>query len=65
MATIPAPHHVLFDLTCPHCHKMNLVAVIPAPDASVYSEREVECAHCKKPWEVSLPGPVMAGPFPK
>ena len=63
MATAPAPH-VLLDLTCPHCH-MNLLAVVPATGASAYSKYEVECAHCKKPWEASLPGSVMSGPFPK
>jgi hypothetical protein len=63
MGTIPAPH-VLLDLTCPHCHKINLLAVI-AVGASVYSERAVECAHCKKTWEASISGTIIAGPFPK
>ena len=65
MATIPALHHILLDLTCPHCHKMNLIAVVPAQGATSYAEVAVECAHCKKTWEPSLPGPVMSGPFPK
>jgi hypothetical protein len=64
MATIPAPH-VLLDLTCPHCDKMNLVAVVPAPGPATYVERAVECAHCKKLWQEPLPGAIMAGPFPK
>jgi hypothetical protein len=65
MGTTPAQDHVLLDLTCPHCHKMNLLAVVPAPGATSYVERAVECAHCKKTWEASIPGTVMAGPFPK
>jgi len=64
MGTTPARQHILFDITCPHCHKMNLVAVIPAPSGD-YSERGLDCAHCKKTWQALLPGPVMAGPFPK
>jgi hypothetical protein len=63
MSTTPTSH-VLLDLTCPHCHKMNLIAVVPTGPNS-YSEHEVECAHCKEAWQPSLPGPVMAGPFPK
>jgi hypothetical protein len=43
---------------------MNLIAVVPTGPNS-YSEHEVECAHCKEAWQPSLPGPVMAGPFPK
>jgi hypothetical protein len=58
MATIPAPHPLL-DLTCPHCHKMNLLAVVSAQGASSYSEHAVECAHCKKIWERLLPGPIV------
>jgi len=64
MGTIPTQHHLL-DLICPHCQKKNLIAVVPAQVASSYCERAVECAHCKKVWKPSLPGPVMAGPFPK
>jgi hypothetical protein len=44
---------------------MNLIAVVPAPGTNNYSEGEVECAHCKKVWESSLPGAIIAGPFPK
>jgi hypothetical protein len=29
----PTQHHILLDLTCLHCHKMNLIAVAPALDA--------------------------------
>jgi phage FluMu protein Com len=64
MATIPVPH-TLLDLTCPRCHKMNLLAVVPPQCASSYSEHAVECAHCEKIWEASLPGPIVSGPFPK
>jgi phage FluMu protein Com len=65
MATIPASHHILLDLTCPHCNKTNLLAVIPAPGAATYVERTLECAHCKKTWQPCVPGEIMAGPFPK
>jgi hypothetical protein len=65
MATIPLQEHILLDLTCPHCQRINLLAVVPAQDASSYVKCAVECAHCKKTWEPSLPGPVMSGPFPK
>jgi phage FluMu protein Com len=65
MATIPPQEHILLDLTCPHCKRMNLLAVVPAPGASSYVERAIECAHCKKVWEPSRPGPIMSGPFPK
>jgi transposase-like protein len=64
MATIPTQHHDLFDLTCPNCQKMNLVAVVSV-SGNDYSEHAVDCAHCKKTWQALLPGPVMAGPFPK
>jgi hypothetical protein len=65
MATISPQEHILLDLTCPHCQRMNLLAVVPAQDAISYVESAVECAHCKKTWEVSIPGTVVAGPFPK
>ncbi len=63
MGTIPKQHHIF--LTCPHCQRNNLLAVAPTQGASSYVECAVECAHCKKVWKPSLPGPVMAGPFPK
>jgi hypothetical protein len=65
MGTVPTQHHLLLDLTCPHCNKTNLLAVVPAQGASSYSEHAVECAHCKKIWEASLPGAIVSGPFPK
>jgi hypothetical protein len=65
MATIPPQEQILLDLTCPHCQRMNLLAVVPASGASSYVERAVECAHCKKVWEASILGTVVGGPFPK
>jgi len=65
MGTAPTQHHILLDLTCPHCHKMNLLAIVPAAGPANYVERAVECAHCKKTWEATVPGAIIAGPFPK
>ncbi len=65
METEPAPLNVLIDLTCPHCHKRNSVAVDTHSGASNAAAREVQCAHCKQAWEPVLSGPIMAGPFPK
>jgi hypothetical protein len=65
MGIAPTQPHILLDLTCPHCQRMNLLAVVPTQDASSYVERTIECAHCKKTWEASIPGTVVAGPFPK
>ena len=63
--TEPAPLNVLVDLTCPHCHKKNSVAVDTHSGASNAAAREVQCAHCKQAWKPVLSGPIMAGPFPK
>src|SRR5712691_615619 len=63
--TGPAPLNVLVDLTCPHCHKNNSVAVDAHSGASNAGPREVQCAHCKQVWAPVLSGPVLAGPFPK
>jgi len=60
-----APLHVLVDLTCPHCHKQNSVAVDTHSGTSSAATREAKCAHCKRTWEPMLSGPIMAGPFPK
>jgi hypothetical protein len=60
-----APVHVLVDLTCPHCHKGNLVAVDKHSDGGDPGQKEVKCAHCSETWEPSLPGPILSGPFPK
>jgi phage FluMu protein Com len=65
MGIAPTQHHILLDLTCPHCQRMNLLAVVPASGASGYVECAVECAHCKETWEASIPGTVVGGPFPK
>ncbi|HKW62927.1 MAG TPA: diguanylate cyclase [Candidatus Acidoferrum sp.] len=59
------PLHALVDLTCPHCRKTNAFAVIHDAGLSRARHEAVLCAHCKKSWEPVIPGPVMAGPFPK
>jgi len=60
-----APLHVLVDLTCPHCEKKNSFAVIQEGGPNQALREEVLCAHCKKAWDPVVPGPIMAGPFPK
>jgi diguanylate cyclase (GGDEF)-like protein len=59
------PLHVLVDLTCPHCQKKNAFAVIQDSGSRQALHEKVICAYCKKDWEPVIPGPVMAGPFPK
>lgn len=59
------PLHALVDLTCPHCRKRNAFAVIHDDAPGKTTHEKVLCAHCKKSWEPVIPGPVMAGPFPK
>jgi len=59
------PLHVLVDLTCPHCQKKNAFAVIQDAGPSQALHEKVLCAYCKKAWEPVIPGPIMAGPFPK
>ena len=59
------PLHVLVDLTCPHCQKKNAFAVIQDAGPRQALHEKVICAYCKKGWEPVIPGPVMAGPFPK
>ena len=75
------PLHALVDLTCPHCRKINAFAVLheakpspgpspksstqPSPNLNQVRHEAVLCAHCKQSWEPVIPGPVMAGPFPK
>lgn len=61
----PAPLHVLVDLSCPHCQKMNSVAVDMLSGANEASRQEVQCAYCNRAWRPSLSGQIMAGPFPK
>jgi diguanylate cyclase (GGDEF)-like protein len=60
-----APLHVLVDLTCPNCHKGNLVAVDAVADAPPEGTKSVKCAHCNRDWEAPLSGAITAGPFPK
>jgi diguanylate cyclase (GGDEF)-like protein len=59
------PLHVLVDLTCPHCQKKNSFAIVQDSEANQALREEVLCAHCKKAWDPVIPGPIMAGPFPK
>lgn len=59
------PFHVLVHLTCPSCHRGNLVAVDSGAKSIGAGPQSVQCAHCNKPWEAPLSGPVAAGPFPK
>lgn len=59
------PLHALVDLACPHCQRTNAFAVIHNAGPSQARHETVLCAHCKKSWEPSIPGPIMAGPFPK
>lgn len=59
------PLHVLVNLTCPHCQKKNAFAVTQDAAPSKALHEKVICAHCKKAWEPVIPGPVLAGPFPK
>lgn len=59
------PLHVLVDLTCPHCQKKNALAVIQGAAPRQALRGKVTCAYCKKAWEPVIPGPIMAGPFPK
>jgi diguanylate cyclase (GGDEF)-like protein len=63
--TKPTPLHIMVDVTCPHCDKKNSFAVIQDPEPSEAGHWQVRCAHCKEAWEPLLPGPIMAGPFPK
>jgi diguanylate cyclase (GGDEF)-like protein/predicted Zn finger-like uncharacterized protein len=61
----PGPLRILVDLTCPHCHKQNSIAVDTHSGTSDAARREVQCAHCKQSWEPLLSGAILAGPFPK
>src|SRR5690242_14514280 len=65
MASTPTPPHVLTEVTCPHCQKKNLVAVVKPSPVTNYEKSEVFCAYCGKTWEALLEGPIFAGPFPK
>jgi len=63
--TKPAPLRVMVDLTCPHCQRMNSFAITQNSGAGNTSRHDVRCAHCKEAWAPLMPGPIMAGPFPK
>ena len=65
MGTRLTPLHVMVDVACPYCNKKNSFAVIQDSGPGDSDHRQVQCAHCKKAWEPLLPGPIMAGPFPK
>jgi diguanylate cyclase (GGDEF)-like protein len=65
LATEAPPLQVLVDLSCPHCGKKNSFAILQSSGERNAARREVRCAHCKETWEPLVPGPVMAGPFPK
>jgi diguanylate cyclase (GGDEF)-like protein len=57
--------HVLVDLTCPLCNKMNSIALDPASASEQSGAHQVQCSHCKQSWEAVLSGTIVAGPFPK
>jgi diguanylate cyclase (GGDEF)-like protein len=59
------PLHVMVDVICPYCDKKNSFAVTQDSEPSDSGHPPVQCAHCKRAWEPLLPGPIMAGPFPK
>jgi diguanylate cyclase (GGDEF)-like protein len=60
-----APVHFMIDVTCPHCQKKNSVALNAHSAPTHANPWKVQCAHCKLEWAPLLPGPIMAGPFPK
>jgi diguanylate cyclase (GGDEF)-like protein len=60
-----SPLHFMVDVTCPHCQKKNSVALNAHSTPTHANPWKVQCAHCKLEWEPLLPGPIMAGPFPK
>jgi transcription elongation factor Elf1 len=63
MATNRVSPHILVNLTCPHCKRRNSVAI--KRGVSEDEQANIKCAYCQKSWEQVLPGPFMAGPFPK
>jgi transcription elongation factor Elf1 len=65
MTATPACPPVLIEVTCPNCQKKHSVAITSMAGANVAGRAEIKCAYCQQPWEQLLPGPVMAGPFPK
>jgi diguanylate cyclase (GGDEF)-like protein len=63
--SVVPPVHLMVDVTCPHCQKKNSVALDAHSVPTHANPWKVQCAHCKLEWEPLLPGPIMAGPFPK
>jgi diguanylate cyclase (GGDEF)-like protein len=63
--SVVSPVHLMVDVTCPHCQKKNSVALDAHSAPTHANPWKVQCAHCKLEWEPLLPGPIMAGPFPK
>jgi len=63
MATNPVSRHILVDLTCPYCKRKNSEAIKRGVNHDEHAD--IRCAYCQKSWEQVLPGPFMAGPFPK
>src|SRR5216684_6945691 len=63
--TKPTPLHVMVDVICTYCDRKNSFAVFQDSAPSEVGHRQIRCAHCQQVWEPLLPGPIMAGPFPK
>jgi diguanylate cyclase (GGDEF)-like protein len=63
--TKPTPLHVMVDVICTYCDRKNSFAVFQDSGPSDVGHRQIRCAHCQQVWEPLLPGPIMAGPFPK
>ena len=63
--TKPTPLHVMVDVICTYCDRKNSFAVFQDSGPSDLGHRQIRCAHCQQVWEPLLPGPIMAGPFPK
>jgi diguanylate cyclase (GGDEF)-like protein len=63
--TKPTPLHVMVDVICTYCDRKNSFAVFQDSAPSDVGHRQIRCAHCQQVWEPLLPGPIMAGPFPK
>ena len=60
------PLHILVDLRCPGCKRLNLVAIDAGAGAvDVAGRQKLQCAYCNQLWETALSGPITAGPFPK
>jgi len=64
MATIPPQEHILLDLTCPHCHKMNLLAVVLLYARVPALNVQLSAPIARKPGRRQYLGPAWAGRFP-